>query len=111
MGPVSTLLTLPVSGPLSGLAWIARQIASAAKQQMLDPTRIQAALLLLERRLEDGLIDEPAFEAEEAVLLDELAEISELRAAEARAAAGEPDAEPDPEPDAVVLEAEPWTSM
>ena len=83
MGTLSTLLGLPVSGPLSGLGWIARQIAAAARQQMLDPKRIETALLLLERRLEDGQIDEATFEAEEALLLEELAEIGAMRAAEA----------------------------
>ena len=100
MGPLSTLLTLPVGGPLGALTWIARQIANAADQEMLDPTRIEAALLLLERRLEDGLIDEPAFEAEEARLLEELAEISALRAAKASAASTEAAAEEAGEPEA-----------
>jgi hypothetical protein len=92
MGPLASLLSLPVSGPLSGLGWIARQIAAAARQQMLDPKRIETALLLLERRLENGEIDEATFEAEEALLLEELAEIGALRAAEA---AGETDAPDD----------------
>ena len=101
MDPVTTILTLPVGGPLRALTWLARQIANAATQQLLDPTRIEAALIALERRLEDGQIDEATFEAEEALLLEELAEIGELRAAEARAASEEPDAEPDAEPDSV----------
>ena len=91
MGTLSTLLSLPVSGPLSGLGWIARQIAAAARQQMLDPKRIETALLLLERRLEDGQIDEATFEAEEALLLEELAEIGAMRAAEANGEAEQPD--------------------
>jgi hypothetical protein len=99
MGSLSTLLSLPVSGPLSGLGWIARQIAAAARQQMLDPKRIETALLLLERRLEDGQIDEAAFEAEEALLLEELAEIGAIRAAEARGEAEQSD-EDQSEPEA-----------
>jgi hypothetical protein len=94
MGPLTSILTLPVSGPLGALSWLARQVADAARQQMLDPKRIETALLVLERRLENGEIDEAAFEAEEALLLEELTEIGELRAAEARAAAGE---EPGPD--------------
>ncbi len=80
MGPLGTLLSLPVSGPLTGLTWLARQIANAAVQQVLDPGRIETALRLLERRLENGEIDEAAFEAEEERLLEELAEIGRLRA-------------------------------
>jgi len=49
-------------------------------QGSIDPARIEAALIALERRLESGEIDEAAFEAEEAELLDELAEIRRLRA-------------------------------
>ena len=109
MGPLSTILTLPVGGPLSGLGWIARQIAKAANEQMLDPKRIEAALLTLERRLEDGHINEAAFEAEEAVLLQELAEMAELRAAQARAAASD-DKDEDEEVEQVMREASAWTS-
>jgi hypothetical protein len=117
MGPLSTILCLPVGGPLNLLTWIARQVADAADQAMLDPTRIQSALLLLERRLEDGLIDEPAFEAEEALLLEELAEISLLRVAQASEADGAPDPGPSTDPDPsddprpAVREAEEWTSV
>jgi hypothetical protein len=80
MGPFATLLGLPVSGPIGALTWIARQVAEAVEQQWLDPARIEAALLTLERQLEQGAIDEAAFEAEEERLLAELAEIRALRA-------------------------------
>jgi hypothetical protein len=99
MGPVTTILTLPVGGPLSGLTWIARQIANAANQQLMDPTRIEAALLALERRLEDGQIDEATFETEEALLLEELSEIAALRAAEAADRSADDDAAPEAEPE------------
>ncbi|HEX2940973.1 MAG TPA: gas vesicle protein GvpG [Rhodopila sp.] len=81
MDPLTAVLTFPISGPMGALAWIARQIANAAEQQMLDPARIETALRELERRLEDGRIDEPAFEAEEALLLAELEDIKAQRAA------------------------------
>jgi hypothetical protein len=100
MGPLTTILGLPISGPMGALTWIARQIANAATQELLDPTRIETALLLLERQLEDGLIDEAAFEAEEERLLDELAEISALRAAGAAEAAETDDAGEASEPEA-----------
>lgn len=119
MGPLSTILCLPVAGPLNLLTWIARQVADAADQAMLDPTPIQSALLLLERRLEDGLIDEPAFEAEEALLLEQLAEISVLRGARDNADAGTPESEsstdPDPDPSddppPAAQEAAEWTPV
>jgi hypothetical protein len=80
---IGKLLALPVTGPLAGFGWIARQIAQAVDQQMLDPARIEAALMAAERRLEAGEIDEAAYEAEEAALLLELAEIRAHRAAPA----------------------------
>ena len=91
MNPLTTVLTLPISGPLGALTWIARQIANAATQQLLDPARIETALLLLERRLEDGQIDEATFDIEEEKLLQELAEITAMRAAEASALTEDPD--------------------
>jgi len=71
-GPLR-LLALPVAAPLAGLGWLARQVAEAAMTEWLDPARIEAALLRLERKLELGEIDEPTYEAEEALLLEELA--------------------------------------
>jgi len=73
MGVLGSLLGLPVTGPLLGLGWLARRIAEAADQEMADPARIEADLLALEQLLEAGEIDEPAFEAREAELLEELA--------------------------------------
>ena len=80
MGPLTTILAFPVAGPMGALSWIARQVAQAAEQQMLDPARIETALRTLEERLDRGEIEEAAFEAEEEALLLELAEISRLRA-------------------------------
>lgn len=81
MLPLAGLLAAPVTGPIGGLAWLARQIAASALDELLDPGRIEAALLALERRLEAGELDEAAFEAEEAALLAELADIRATRAA------------------------------
>jgi hypothetical protein len=63
---------LPVTGPLRGLHWLARQIAEAAILETADPARIEADILALERRLDAGAIDEATFEAEEATLLARL---------------------------------------
>jgi hypothetical protein len=117
MGPLTTILGLPITGPMGALTWIARQIANAANQEMLDPTRIETALLLLERKLERGEIDEATFESEEEQLLQELAEITERRAAEAaetdRDQIGDPvqTARPDTNPaeQAAPRETDTWT--
>jgi hypothetical protein len=84
---LGTLIALPVSGPLGALQWIARQVAEQALQQMLDPARIEQALRLLERRLDNGEITEDEFEAEESRLLDEL---MQMRAIQSGAATEEP---------------------
>lgn len=89
MGPIGKLLALPVAGPIGALQWLAQQIAASAWEQMLDPARIETALLALEQKLETGLIDEATFEAEEEQLLAELNEMREMRAAEAAAKAME----------------------
>jgi hypothetical protein len=89
MGTISNLLSLPVSGPLGAVGWIARQIAEAAITELLDPVRIETALLVLVRKLEAGEIDEDTFEAEEQRLLDEL---SEMRAIQAGGSETEPEA-------------------
>ncbi|MCQ4161676.1 gas vesicle protein GvpG [Roseomonas sp. GC11] len=76
---IGRALAFPVTGPLGGLLWIARQVAQLADEQRLDPKRIEAALLTLERRLEAGEIDDATFEAEEAALLAELRAIRAAR--------------------------------
>ena len=87
MSILGSIIALPVAGPLGALQWIARQVAEQALQKMLDPARIEQALRLLERQLDNGEITEEAFEAEESRLLEEL---MEMRAIQAGTATGEP---------------------
>lgn len=69
---LAALLGFPIAMPLLGVGWLARQVAEAALQEMLDPARIEAALLALERRLDAGEIDEAEYEAGETELLEAL---------------------------------------
>ena len=87
MSILGSIIALPVAGPLGALQRIARQVAEQALQKMLDPARIEQALRLLERQLDNGEITEEAFEAEESRLLEEL---MEMRAIQAGTAAEEP---------------------
>ena len=80
MSRLGLLLAAPVAGPLLGLGWLARRIADAAEQEMANPARIEAELLRLETALEAGALSLEAFEAREAELL---AELEQLRGAEA----------------------------
>ncbi len=77
-----SLLGLPVTAPLGALGWLARQVAEAAVKEWADPARIEAAVLALAQRLERGEIDEETYDAEEARLLDELAEMRAAARAE-----------------------------
>ena len=69
MGILANLAGLPLTGPVGGLAWLARRIAEAAERETADPAHIEAELLALERALEAGTIDMDAYEAREAELL------------------------------------------
>ncbi|MFD9026287.1 gas vesicle protein GvpG [Streptomyces parvulus] len=68
MGIVSGLLLLPLA-PVRGTAWIADQLLQEARRQAHDPRAVQARLAALNRALDEGAIDEAAFEREEERLL------------------------------------------
>lgn len=72
MGLLTSLLTLPVSGPVRSALWIAAKVHEAADAELRNPAAIRQALASLEADLEAGRIDEDAFEEAEAVLLDRL---------------------------------------
>mgnify|MGYP006274253357 CR=1 FL=1 len=74
MGLLTTLLTLPVSGPLKGAWWAVETVREAAEAEFYDPGAIRAELAALEARLLAGEIDEDAYEAAEEPLLDRLEE-------------------------------------
>ncbi|KAF2775635.1 MULTISPECIES: gas vesicle protein GvpG [Streptomyces] len=68
MGIVSGLLLLPLA-PVRGTAWIADHLLQEARRQAHDPRAVQARLAALNRALDEGAIDEAAFEREEERLL------------------------------------------
>lgn len=72
MGILTTLLTLPVGGPMRGAMWVAGQVLQAAEAELNDPAALRAALTLLEEKLDAGAITEEEFEAEEVILLDRI---------------------------------------
>ncbi|MEL6977970.1 MAG: gas vesicle protein GvpG [Pseudomonadota bacterium] len=85
MGLVTTLLTLPVAGPLQAAWWLAEKIHDQALQAMNDPAEIKRCILRLEAMLEAGEIDEETYETAELALLTRLRDVQ--RAGGARAAA------------------------
>ncbi|MFF7867846.1 gas vesicle protein GvpG [Streptomyces qaidamensis] len=71
MGLVSGLLLLPLA-PVRGTLWVADHLLREAERQSGDPRAVQARLAALNRALEEGAIDEAAFEEEEERLLARL---------------------------------------
>jgi hypothetical protein len=69
MGLFTAVLTLPLA-PVRGVVWVADRIGQAADRELRDPAVIRARLVALNEELENGLIDEEAFEREEDALLD-----------------------------------------
>ncbi|MBH5338184.1 gas vesicle protein GvpG [Streptomyces pactum] len=59
---------------LSFVGWVLRQVVTQAEREYYDPARVRRELAELERRLDDGLIDETEFERQEDLLLDRLEE-------------------------------------
>ncbi|MDP8969450.1 MAG: gas vesicle protein GvpG [Actinomycetota bacterium] len=74
MGLITSLLTLPVSGPVKGARWVIDQLIAAAEAELYDERRILEQLRLLADQVEAGQISEEEHRAAEAVLLERLAE-------------------------------------
>ena len=72
MGLVAKLLLAPLRAPVTGPLWVATTLAEAAEDELHDPAAIRRALTDLEAALDAGLIDEEAYDAQEAVLLERL---------------------------------------
>jgi hypothetical protein len=72
MGPLGSLLTFPLTGPLRGLLWVAEQLHDQARRELYDPERIRRQLVELELQLDLGQISEEAYEAAETALLEQL---------------------------------------
>lgn len=71
MGLLTALLTLPVTGPVKGVAWIAQQVADLAEDEMAasDPRR---ELAELERARMFGEISEEDYRRREEALWERL---------------------------------------
>jgi hypothetical protein len=66
------LLTLPITGPIEGVLWIANVIAERADDELYNPEKIRAQLVELELRFDLGEFDEETFYAAEEELLARL---------------------------------------
>ena len=66
------LLTAPISAPLAGFRFVLGQIQDMAERELYDEDRIREDLLLLQLRLEEGEIDEPEYQTQEAEIMQRL---------------------------------------
>lgn len=81
MSLITTLLTLPVSGPFRGVMWIVQKLAEQAEHTMYDEGAVRAQLLELELRYDLKEIDEDEYLAAEEELLAQLKAVREHNAA------------------------------
>lgn len=82
MGLLLKLLTLPVSGPILGVVWIAKKMAEQADKELYDAEKVHGQLMELELRYDLGEISEEEYLATEQILLERLRIGRERQAAE-----------------------------
>jgi len=68
------LLTLPVSGPVLGTAWLLDTLLQEAERQWYDTGAIRQELGELQARYQRGEVDDREFERQEELLLERLLE-------------------------------------
>lgn len=89
---IDKLLLLPVTGPIAGVRWCLKQVATVAEQELMDDSAVKDELLELQMLLETGDISEDDYAAREAVLMRRLREIRAYREQQAGRPADESDA-------------------
>ncbi|MCG8346598.1 MAG: gas vesicle protein GvpG [Chloroflexales bacterium] len=75
------LLTLPVTGPIEGVLWLANKLDEQVEHEFYNEPAIRGKLMELELRYDMGEISEEEFLAAEEELLARLKIIRERRAA------------------------------
>lgn len=69
MGLLSSLILLPVKGPMDGAVWVANKVNESVQQEWNNPASIRKALVSLEKQLLAEEITEDAYDAAETELL------------------------------------------
>ena len=77
MGLLGKLLTLPISGPVDGVLWLANTLREQAERELYDVDRIRGQLSELELKVELGEITEEECTAAEDELMVRLSEARE----------------------------------
>ena len=86
MGFLGDLLTLPALGAPRLVHWLARTLAEQAEWELLDEERVRGQLLELQERYDAGELTEEEYDRQEAILLDRLKAIREIKERRAREA-------------------------
>ena len=73
------LLTLPITGPIEGVAWIGEQILERANAELDDKENLQKKLLALQLAFDLGEMSEEDFEEQEEELLLAIEEMEKNR--------------------------------
>jgi Gas vesicle protein G len=81
MGLLTKLLTLPVSGPIDGLMWLANTIEEQAATVHYNEPALRNRLVELELQFEMGQITEDEYAAAEEALLTQMREARAWRIA------------------------------
>jgi len=81
VGFLTKLLTLPASGPIQGVLWIAEKITEQAERELYNEEAVRGKLMELELRYDLGEIGETEYLAAEEDLLALLRVIQERQAA------------------------------
>lgn len=89
MSLLTRVLLAPITLPSKGLIYVFEKIMEQAEGEFNDPTKIRAALVNLQQRLDSRDLTLERYDAAEAVLLDRLDAIEERRTAEQRTARDE----------------------
>ena len=71
------LLTFPISGPIGGILWMAKQIEERANTELDDTENLQKQLLALQLAFDLGDISEEEFEEREEELLLQIQALEE----------------------------------
>ena len=81
MGLVTSLLTLPVMGPIRLVTWVAQRVSEEAEREFYDEDAVRGRLVELELQYEMGEITEEDYLAAEQELLARLEAIRERQGA------------------------------
>ena len=86
MGFFGSLLTMPMLGGPKLVHWLARTIVEQAEGELLDEGRVRGQLLELQEQYEADELTEEEYDRQEAILLDRLKAIREVKEQRAREA-------------------------